>query len=543
MSALALLFVLAASPTLTPITPPEWGQGAMAPGLCRTANDLCLTWIDHPGETWRLRFARLQKGAWTAPVTIAESAKLVANWADTPSVARGGDGVLIAHWAERNGEAHHAYDAVVARSTDDGKTWRRLGPANDDGTPTEHGFVSMVPEPKSLSLAWLDGRQTLDGGATALRLGTFAKDAVVSQVVDGRVCDCCGTSAAVTADGPVLVYRDRSGEEVRDISIVRRVGGTWSEPRAVHADGWSIPGCPVNGPQVAARGRAVVVAWYTYAKSEPHVRVAFSSDSGATFGEAIEIDAARGASMPIGRVGVALDDDGTALVSWVAAKREDAEVFVRRAAADGRVGDTVSAGASAAMRQSGFPRIARDGKDLVVVWSDGQAPRLARAPMSAFPKVSATSAAAGEATARSSVKQAPSTEVATLEGKKVSLQQLAGKAVLVNFWATWCEPCRMELPELSALEARHREKGLVVVGVSVDRTATASDVKTFADRRKVVFPLWHDPDERLASAFGVQTLPASFLLDRKGNVVWSQTGAVAPNDAALAAAIDKAIAK
>ncbi len=539
---IALLAMLLTAEPFIRIEPPAIDATAAAAGLCRTATGLCLTWVEQVGEGHRLRFARRVAAGWTTPVTIAESAGLVSNWADTPSVVRGGDGSLVAHWAERNGQEHHAYDVVLARSTDDGTTWKRICLANDDGTATEHGFVSLFPEPKGLSLVWLDGRETADGGATTLRAGGISGAAVSSQVVDSRVCDCCGTSSAVTADGPIVVYRDRSGDELRDISIVRRVAGKWSEPRAVNSDGWSIPGCPVNGPAVAARGRAVAVAWYTYAKSEPHVRVAFSKDSGASFGDPIEVDAARGTSVPIGRVGLVLDDDGSALVSWVATKREEAEVLIRRVSADGKLGESLSAGKSSSARQSGFPRLARDGRDVVLAWSDGAGVLLWRAGTGAFPRSSALTVAE-VARAAPAVKQAPGVEVSTLDGRKVSLASLAGKPVLVNFWATWCEPCRMELPELVALDARHREKGLVVIGVSVDRTAEAKDVKAFAERRKVSFALWRDPDEKLASAFGVQTLPASFLLDRSGKVVWTATGAIAPGDVSLASAIADALRK
>ncbi len=110
--------------------------------------------------------------------------------------------------------------------------------------------------------------------------------------------------------------------------------------------------------------------------------------------------------------------------------------------------------------------------------------------------------------------------------------------MLVNFWATWCEPCRMELPALSKLDSEYQARGLKVIGVSIDGTKAAPDVKAFAVRRGVTFRLWHDPQEALSRAFGVQTLPASFLLDSAGKVVWTTTGAIASDDAGLATAIE-----
>ena len=100
-------------------------------------------------------------------------------------------------------------------------------------------------------------------------------------VLDTRVCDCCQTSAAMTAEGPVVVYRDRSEGELRDISIARLRNGEWSEPRTVFRDGWEISGCPVNGPVDRRRsGRRLAVAWFTAANDMSRVKLAFSDDAG-----------------------------------------------------------------------------------------------------------------------------------------------------------------------------------------------------------------------------------------------------------------------
>ena len=543
VAAALLALVADAAPKVERVASPA-GAGAMAVHFCRTATGLGLSWIDGPSEgTHRLRFARLEKGAWTEPVSITESLGLVANWADTPSVTRGGDGVLVAHWAERSAEGSGGYDVVLARSTDEGRTWRRLGLANDDGTPAEHGFSTLVPDAKGVIAVWLDGRQTLDGGAMTLRAGP-AGASPASQMLDARVCDCCGTAAAVTSDGPLVVYRDRSVAEVRDIFRVRRLNGKWSAPAAVSSDGWSITGCPVNGPAVAAAGEKVVVAWYTYAQSQPRVRVAFSADSGATFGRAIEVDATRGAVAPIGRVDVTIDAQGLALVSWMTASREEGEVLIRQVSPDGKLGPLLTIARTQSHRQSGFPRQERDGSDVVFAWTEPDGIQLARVALGTLPPPTREAKAVAEPTDQSAgvpPRSAPTLTVRTLDGAPATLAKLRGQAVLVNFWATWCEPCRTELPILSKLDTQHRARGLAVVGVSVDASLTPSEVKAFASRRGGTFPLWQDPQESLATAFGVQTLPASFLIDRAGNLVWSATGAIASDDAALALAIEKAL--
>ena len=124
----------------------------------------------------------------------------------------------------------------------------------------EHGFVSMLPVGNGNTLmSWLDGRNTKAAagcGEMTLRAGIFgARGETLSEwELDARVCDCCQTSAAMSAAGPIIVYRDRSAGEIRDIYITRYANGDWTPPVAIHDDQWEIAGCPVNGPSVAAQG-------------------------------------------------------------------------------------------------------------------------------------------------------------------------------------------------------------------------------------------------------------------------------------------------
>ena len=201
---------------------------------------------------------------------------------------------------------------------------------------------------------------------TVLRTdGTLAE---VETMLDARICDCCQTAAAVTSQGPVVVYRDRSPEEIRDISVVRRVDGAWTEPAPLHADGWVIPGCPVNGPALAARGDAVVAAWFTGAGEIPRVRVIFSSDAGATWGEAVEVDD----GAPLGRVDVELLDDGSALVVWLEAAPGEADALLRaRRIHPGGVRSTsLDLALTPAARSSGFPRMGPGDGGIVLAWTD-----------------------------------------------------------------------------------------------------------------------------------------------------------------------------
>jgi len=145
-------------------------------------------------------------------------------------------------------------------------------------------------------------------------------------VIDDRVCECCPTAAALTSEGPIVAFRDRSQDEIRDIAVSRLVDGRWSEPAAVHRDNWQINACPVNGPALGASGRDVAVAWFTVAEDLGHVFVAFSSDAGRTFGAPVRVDDVSA----LGRVDVELLPDGAAIVSWIEVADKRSEFRIRR---------------------------------------------------------------------------------------------------------------------------------------------------------------------------------------------------------------------
>lgn len=538
---------------------PPSAPGAMSANLAVVDGSLLLTWIE-PAETRgvdggvarRLRFSRLEAAGWSGATTIAESEQLMGNWADFPSVT-GSSAGLVAHWAEKLGD--DGYSVQLGRSSDGGKSWVRLGSAHsDDASQTEHGFVSFTAEEGATRAFWLDGRQLAGaehgahhaaGKAMTLRTASVGpSSAGTSEVVDQRVCECCSTSAAVTSNGPIIVYRDRSEDEIRDIAVIRLVGGKWTAPALVHRDGWRVVGCPVNGPAVAARGSRVAVAWYTYANDRSSVNVAFSSDAGASFGEPVEVDGPVDDRAPIGRVDVALDQGGDALVSWLASRREQAWLFVRRISPDRQVGAPMEVVATTAERASGFPRAQTVGDDLVLAWVETSKPSALRTvtiPTADVPAVSNAIAVPANTTVGSKLLAVghamPSYGASTLDGAEVPLSSLAGTPVLVNLWATWCDPCRQELPDLKQLYERHRARGLEVLGISVDKQRTTAEVKAFVERQKISYPIWHDAKDQASQTFGAALLPASFLFDRNGVLVWRRDGALREGDEELAKAI------
>ena len=350
----------------------------MGPSLTLSGNDVLLTWLEPVGdEGHRLRFSRLSGDRWSAPVTIASGSRFFANWADFPGAIQAPDGSLVAHWLERSGDEKYSYGVKLARSTDRGATWKPAG-ALHPPSGGEHGFVSWVPEKDGVRGFWLDGRgmkgeSEEDGAMTLLTASVRSGKTAGEEKIDARVCSCCQTDAALTTSGPVIAYRDRSGEEVRDISVVRRTPKGWSQPVRVHADNWKIPGCPVNGPAIAASGRHVAVAWFTSAPPNPRVYVAFSEDGGVTFGPAALVDGDK----PLGRVDLVLDRNGDALVSWLAVDGQGANVRLRRVTSKGKLGQPLPIAATSAARNSGFPRMVLNGGRLVLAWvEDGEASKL-----------------------------------------------------------------------------------------------------------------------------------------------------------------------
>jgi hypothetical protein len=271
----------------------------------------------------------------------------------------------------------YAYDVRVSTSADAGATWSRPLTPHDDDTPTEHGFVSMVGVGSQPYAVWLDGRNTAGdghappehasaGGAMTLRGAALGQGGSVTEgrEIDGRVCDCCQTDAVRAGNGVLVVYRDRSENETRDIYVARMQDGRWSAPLPVHEDGWRLDGCPVNGPAVDARGNQVAVAWFT-APDQPRVRLAFSDDAGKTFAAPIEVANGK----VVGRVDVVMLGDGRAVTSWLEEVAGGSEVRARVFTERGAAGPVKTIARSAIDRSSGFPQMIFDGQKLLFAWT------------------------------------------------------------------------------------------------------------------------------------------------------------------------------
>ena len=382
----------ASAPAVIDSLPSPTAPGSAEPNLAVAPDGrVHMSWLEPADSGYALRFATLDGRRWSAAQTIRAGRDFFVNWADFPSIEVLDGGRLAAHWLQRNGTGTYAYGVRVSQSADGGKTWGAAVTPHRDSSQSEHGFVAMWRERGQLGAVWLDGRKFGKAGHDASnemmlisttidptgRLGPEVR-------LDERTCDCCQNSAAMTVDGPIVAYRDRSPDEIRDIFVTRRVGGTWTPGVAVHADNWKINACPVNGPSIAASDRRVAVAWFTAANDSARVKVAFSDDAGATFGAPVRVDG----GTPAGRVDVELLPDGAALVTWIERTGGDtAAVRARRVGRDGRVGTAMTVAASSAARASGFPRTVITGSDVVFAWTVPGRPsavRVARARLGEF---------------------------------------------------------------------------------------------------------------------------------------------------------------
>jgi thiol-disulfide isomerase/thioredoxin len=136
----------------------------------------------------------------------------------------------------------------------------------------------------------------------------------------------------------------------------------------------------------------------------------------------------------------------------------------------------------------------------------------------ALPRVALVTPAGDDDCAPALEADGPAAELALeqLSGGQLTIQDLAGDVLLLNTWATWCPPCRKELPALEAVYRRYRQQGLIVLGVNIGESREI--VERFVTRSGLTFPILLDPDEASLPAFGTISLPSSFLIDRQGNV-------------------------
>jgi hypothetical protein len=351
------------------------GANSSEPQLSISNRGVLMSWIERVGTTTSLKFAERTASGWTQPVTAASGPDWFLSYADVPSVRRMSNGTLVAQWLENTDAQLEAYNLRMSYSKDDGKTWAASFLPHNDGTKSQHGFASMFDLPNNgLGVVWLDGRNSAfdfdkpETGTMELRYASF--DSSMKQTadieIDHRVCECCQTTAAVTADGVLTAFRDLTPESVRDIGVSRLDGGKWTPTTIVAADKWEIDFCPVNGPVLSARGRDVAIAWFTVKNDLGQAYAAFSSDAGRTWTAPQRLDDAGS----LGRVDIELLDDGTAIASWVEYAEGKTDLRLRRIDRSGARSPGQNIVGISGGRASGFPRMVRQDDELIFAWSE-----------------------------------------------------------------------------------------------------------------------------------------------------------------------------
>ena len=344
--------------------------------LFSTDNNLFISWTEQASDSNFLYVARLDGSNWSDKKMIIKGKDWFVNWADFPAIAYNEiSGSMFSHHLQKSSEETFSYD--INYHFNRNEVWNDMKKIHDDTTFSEHGFVSSVPFNVGFMVSWLDGRNTFgvsdDGhakGAMTLRSAVlnFEGKIIENDLIDDMVCDCCQTSMTVSGDIPIVVYRDRSKGEIRDISFSRYINSKWSDPQPIHEEGWQINGCPVNGPNIDSNGDNVVVSWFSASNDRPKINLKFSSDKGRTFGDKILIDDIE--NSPIGRVDVEFISEKEVVLSWLSTISGKGQLLVRKVQLDGEKGPIKVINQISTDRSTGFPQIEKFDDDIYISWTD-----------------------------------------------------------------------------------------------------------------------------------------------------------------------------
>ena len=344
------------------------------PSLVSGEGSLSLSWISsNEGKKSTLNFSQFKEGKWINNQTMATGSNWFVNWADFPAHAIN-ENLILSSYLKKSDSGTYTYDVILSLQKLSGEKVKEDFLLNTDGVKAEHGFVSIIPNHnQGFFITWLDGRNTvdkdLDGYHKPMTI-RFAEitnkgDIIDESELDSATCDCCQTSIAVTNKGPVVVYRDRSDKEVRDIYIARKINGIWGVPTPIHNDGWEINGCPVNGPKVASNSNNLAVSWFTVSNEKPTVNLSFSKSNGASFGTPIKIND----DDAIGRVDVAFLNPQEVLVSYIEGDDVGTYLRIKKVSIDGKVSAPITISKIDGGRNSGVPQLEILDNEAFIVWT------------------------------------------------------------------------------------------------------------------------------------------------------------------------------
>lgn len=354
--------------------PFSYGKNNAQPNLVSFNGSISLSWISTlNNDDALLHLTQLKDGKWMKPLTIAKGSDWFINWADFPAHAIN-QNLILTSYLKKSSVGTYDYDIMLNLRDFSGKKIKEDFLLNTDGFEAEHGFVSIVPNKnQGFFITWLDGRNTtvkdLDGHTKPMTI-RFAEitqngDIINENELDGATCDCCQTSIAMTGLGPIVVYRDRSDKEVRDIYTARNLNGIWEEPKLLHDDGWVINGCPVNGPKAVSNSSNLAIAWFTVVNNKPEVKVSFSNNNGESFGKPIALND----SDAIGRVDVAFLNNSEIIVSYMEFDNSGTYLRIKKISTAGEVSKPITISKIDGGRGSGVPQLEILNNDIFIVWT------------------------------------------------------------------------------------------------------------------------------------------------------------------------------
>ena len=344
------------------------------PSLVSGEGSLSLSWISsNEGKKSTLNFSQFKEGKWINTQTMATGSDWFVNWADFPAHAIN-ENLILSSYLKKSDSGTYTYDVILSLQKLSGEKVKEDFLLHTDGVKAEHGFVSIIPNHnQGFFITWLDGRNTVDKDLDGyhkpmtIRFAEITnKGDIIDEIeLDSATCDCCQTSIAVTNKGPVVVYRDRSDKEVRDIYITRKINGIWGVPTPIHNDGWEINGCPVNGPKVASNSNNLAISWFTVSNEKPTVNLSFSKSNGASFGTPIKINDVDA----IGRVDVAFLNPQEVLVSYIEGDDVGTYLRIKKVSIDGKVSAPITISKIDGGRNSGVPQLEILDNEAFIVWT------------------------------------------------------------------------------------------------------------------------------------------------------------------------------
>ena len=344
------------------------------PSLVSTNGSLSLTWISSDEDmNVSLNFRQFKDEKWSNPQTLAVGSNWFVNWADFPTHAISGDQVLTSY-LKKSASGTYTYDVFLNLQKLSGEKIKEDFILNTDGFKAEHGFVSIAAKDnEGFFISWLDGRNTVEKDMNGnhkpmtIRFAeiTNSGDIISETELDSSVCDCCQTSITNSDKGPIVVYRDRSEEEVRDIYVTRNINDEWENPIPVHNDGWVIYGCPVNGPKVVSNSNNLAVSWFTVFDGKPTVNLSFSESYGSSFSIPIKINDLNA----IGRVDAAFLNEKEVIVSYMEGDDFGTYLRIKKVSIDGKVSEPITISKIDSGRGTGVPQLEILNGEIFIMWT------------------------------------------------------------------------------------------------------------------------------------------------------------------------------